>query len=119
MKKTTVIGLTLLLAVALVASAALAGPWGGRFYGMGPGIANLTPEQSSQILALQQANLEKTTPIQQELFAKKMELRNLWLNPSPDLAKVSALQQEIFKLVDELQQESIKLRADILKVINP
>lgn len=105
MKKTAVIGLTLVLAVALVASAALAGPWGGRFYGMGPGIANLTPEQSAKILALQQAHLEKVNPIQQELFTKKMELKSLWLNQNPDQAKINALQQEIFKLVDELQQE--------------
>lgn len=119
MKKTAVVGLILVLAVALVASAALAGPWGGRFYGMGPGIANLTPEQSAKILALQQAHLEKVTPIQQELFTKKTELRSLWLTQNPDQAKINALQQEIFKLVDQLQQESIKLRADILKVINP
>jgi Spy/CpxP family protein refolding chaperone len=119
MKKTAGIVLILVLAVALVASVALAGPWGGRFYGMGPGIANLTPEQQAKILALQQAHLEKVTPIQQELFAKKMELRNLWTNPNPDQAKINALQQEIFKLIDELQQESINLRANILKVINP
>jgi Spy/CpxP family protein refolding chaperone len=119
MKKTAVISLSLVLAVALIASVAFAGPWGGRFYGIGPGIANLTPEQSSQILALQQANLEKAVPIQQELFAKKTELRSLWLTQNPDQAKISALQQEIFNLVDQLQQESIKLRADILKVINP
>ncbi|MGQ9693988.1 MAG: Spy/CpxP family protein refolding chaperone [Thermodesulfobacteriota bacterium] len=119
MKKTAVIVLSLVLAAALMTSAAFAGPWGGRFYGMGPGIANLTPEQSAKILALQQANLEKVNPIQQELFAKKTELRSLWLNPNPDQAKINALQQEIFNLVDQLQQESIKLRADILKVINP
>ncbi len=119
MKKTAVIGLTLVLAVALVASAALAGPWGGKFYGMGPMVPNLTPEQSAKILALQQANLEKVTPLQQELFTKKTELRSLWLTPNPDQAKINALQQEIFKLVDELQQESIKHRTEILKVINP
>jgi Spy/CpxP family protein refolding chaperone len=119
MKKTAVIVLSLVLAAALMTSAAFAGPWGGRFYGMGPVIPNLTPEQSAKILALQQANLEKVTPVQQELFSKKMELRSLWLNQNPDQAKISALQQEIFNLVDQLQQESIKLRADILKVINP
>lgn len=109
----------MVLAATLMASAAFAGPWGGRFYGMGPAVPNLTPEQSAQILTLQQAHLERITPLQQELFAKKMELRNLWTNPNPDQAKINGLQQEIFKLIDELQQQSIKLRADILKVINP
>ncbi|MGQ9638549.1 MAG: Spy/CpxP family protein refolding chaperone, partial [Thermodesulfobacteriota bacterium] len=74
--KKTIVMMSLVLAVALMASVALAGPWGGRFYGVGPMVPNLTPEQSQQILALQQAHLEKITPIQQDLFAKKMELRS-------------------------------------------
>ena len=118
MKKTIVV-MSLVLAVALMASAAFAGPWGGRFYGMGPAVPNLTPDQSQKILALQQSHFEKITPIQQELFSKKMELRGLWLNQNPDQAKISALQKEIFDLVDQLQQESSNLRAEVLKVITP
>jgi Spy/CpxP family protein refolding chaperone len=121
MKKTIVL-MSLVLAVALMASMAsvvLAGPWGGRFYGVGPMVPNLTPEQSKKILALQQANLEKVNPIQQELYSKKLELRRLWLEQNPDQAKINALQKEIFDLVDKLQQESTKLRADVLKVITP
>lgn len=118
MKKT--IGLmSLVLALALMASAALAGPWGGRFYGVGPMVPNLTPEQSQKILALQQAHFEKITPIQQELYSKKLELRRLWLEQNPDQARINALQKEIFDLVDKLQQESTKLRTEILKVITP
>lgn len=111
--------MSVVLAVALLASVALAGPWGGRFYGAGPMVPNLTPEQSQKILSLQQAHLEKITPIQQDLFAKKMELRSLWLSQTPDQARINALQKEIFNLVDLLQQESSNLRAEILKVINP
>lgn len=85
---------------------------------MGPMVPNLTPVQSQQLLALQQAHLEKITPIQQDLFAKKMELRSLWLSQNPDQARINALQKEIFDLVDQLQQESTKLRAEMLKVIN-
>lgn len=118
MKKTIVL-MSLVLAVALIATAAFAGPWGGRFYGMGPMVPNLTPEQSQKVLALQQAHLEKITPIQQDLFAKKMELRSLWLSQNPDQARINALQKEIFDLVDQLQQESTNLRAEMLKVINP
>jgi Spy/CpxP family protein refolding chaperone len=117
--KKTVVMMSMVLVMALVASAAFAGPWGGRFYGVGPMVPNLTPEQSQQILALQQAHHEKITPIQQELWSKKMELRGLWLTQNPDQAKVNALQKEIFELVDQLQQESNNLRAQILKVIAP
>lgn len=118
MKKTIVL-MSLVLAVALVASITLAGPWGGRFYGVGPMVPNLTPEQSQKVLTLQQAHLEKITPIQQELYSKKLELRRLWLEQNPDQARINALQKEIFDLVDQLQQESTKLRTEILKVITP
>lgn len=117
--KRTLATITIVLAVAILASTALAGPWGGRFYGMGPAVSNLTPEQSAQILALQQAHLEKVAPLQETLFKKKMELRSLWVSQNPDQAKINALQKEIFELVDQLQQESSALRAEILKVISP
>jgi Spy/CpxP family protein refolding chaperone len=122
MKKTALIGLTLTLALALVASTALAGPWGGRFqsmHGMGPMLQNLTPEQSSEILHLQQAHQEKVTPIQQQLFTKKMELRTLMFSQNPDQAKAAALQKEVFGLMDQIQQESSNLRMDMLSVITP
>ena len=119
MKKTAIIGLALTLALALVATTALAGPGGGRFYGMGPMLQNLTPEQSSQILALQQAHQEKIAPIQQQLFTKKMELRTLMFGQNPDQATAAALQKEVFGLVDEIQQESSNLRMDMLSVITP
>ncbi len=120
MKTKAWIALSFTLALALVTSAAFAGPWGGKFYGMGPMVHNLTPEQSSRILALQQAHHEKTVPLQQQLFSKKMELRTLMLAPNPDQAKVAALQKEIFDLIDELQQESNNLRAEMLNVLtNP
>lgn len=117
--KKTIVTMSLVLAVALTATVASAGPWGGRFYGVGPMVPNLTPEQSKEILALQQAHLEKITPLQQELYAKKLELRRLWLEQNPDQAKINGLQKEIFDLVDEIQQASIQLRTEILKVINP
>jgi Spy/CpxP family protein refolding chaperone len=118
-KAVTMMGLTLLLT--LMTATAFAGPgmWGGRFYGMGPMLSNLTPEQSAKILALQQAHYEKIAPIQEELWKKKFELRSLWINQNPDQAKVSALQKEIFDMIDQLQQESSNLRAEMVKVITP
>jgi Spy/CpxP family protein refolding chaperone len=109
--------MTVALLVAFVSTSVWAGPWGGRFYGMGPALANLTPEQQSKILALQQAHLEKITPLQEELFKKKMELRTLWTAQNPDQTKINALQKEIFDLIEQLQQESTQLRSEILKVI--
>ena len=86
---------------------------------MGPMLQNLTPEQSSQVLALQQEHHEKIAPIQQQLFTKKMELRALMFSQNPDQAKAAALQKEVFGLVDEIQQESSNLRMNMLTVITP
>ncbi|MCK7515746.1 MAG: periplasmic heavy metal sensor [Desulfobacterales bacterium] len=63
--------------------------------------------------------MKKVAPIQQQLFTKKMELRTLMFSQNPDQAKAAALQKEVFGLMDEIQQESINLRMDMLSVITP
>jgi zinc resistance-associated protein len=123
MKKTTIIALSLTLALALIATAALA--WGpGRGYGMGPGygypaIPNLTAEQSSQIQALQKAHMDEITPLQQDLLKKKTELRSLWLSPTPDQAKITALQKEILNLQAKITEKGTNLKLEIRKVLTP
>jgi Spy/CpxP family protein refolding chaperone len=124
MKKIVVIGLSLTLAVALIAAIAMA--WGPRF---GPGFAggppfagvppfaNLTPEQSSQIQALRDAYLNEIAPIQQQLLAKGTELRSIWSTPNPDPAAVTARQKEIFDLQTQIQEKANNLRLAIQKVV--
>jgi Spy/CpxP family protein refolding chaperone len=123
MKKTTLITVSLTLALALMATAALA--WGpGRGSGMGPGygtpaIPNLTTEQSSKIQALQKAHLDEIAPLQQELFQKRTEIRDLWLAQNPDQAKITALQKEMLNLRSQLQEKGTNLRLEIRKVLTP
>ena len=125
MKKTTIIGMSLVLVVGLMATAALAwGPGYGRGYGTGPGygtpaIPNLTAEQSSKIQALQKAHLDEIAPLQQDLLKKKTDLRSLWLSPTPDQAKITALQKEISNLQSKLQEKGTNLRFEIRKVLTP
>ena len=111
MKKIVIIGLSLILGLGLMAVAVMAqGPGFGRGFGMGPGygppgnfFANLTPEQSAKIQALQQEHLKAITPLQQELLAKGTELRSLSLNPNADPAVIGAKQKEIWDLRSKLQ----------------
>jgi zinc resistance-associated protein len=125
MKKKSIIGASLLLAVALMATAAFAwGPGYGRGFGAGhgygyPAIPNLTAEQSSKIQALQKAHLDETAPLQQDLLKKKTELRSLWVAPNPDQAKITALQKEILNLNSKLQEKGTNLRLEIRKVLTP
>jgi Spy/CpxP family protein refolding chaperone len=131
MRRIVIIGLGVILALALVATIALAwgprfGPGFGRSFGPGPGygsagppIANLTPEQSSKIQALQQAYLKEMAPLQQELLAKGTELRSLWLAPKPDPAVVTAKQKEVLDLQSKLQEKATNLGLEIQKVLTP
>ena len=129
MKKTIIIGLSLTLAFALMATFALAqGPGFGRGYGPGMGygggynssaIPNLTAEQSSKMQALQQAHLTKIGPLQQALLSKRLELRSLWLSPNPDQAAVMAKQKEILALQSQIQEEATNFRLEMRKVLTP
>jgi len=127
MKKIVIIGLSLILAMVLVAAVAMAwGPGFGRGFGMGPGygppdnlFANLTPEQSAKIQALQQAHLQGIAPVQQELLAKGTELRNLSLNPNADPAVITAKQKEIWDLRSEFQEMTNNHRLQIREVLTP
>lgn len=120
MKRVVIIGLSLALALAVVATVAMAwGPGFGRGFGFGPPFANLTAEQSAQVQALQQAYLKEISPLQQELFAKGMELRSVWASPNPDQAVITAKQKEIFNLRSRLQEKAYNLGLEMQKVVPP
>ena len=124
MKKTIIIGLSLVVVLALAATMALArGPgfgrgFGGPSYGSPP-IPNLTAEQSAQIQALRDGFLKETEPLQKELYAKGQELRQLWATPDADVAAIKAKQGEISDLRSELQEKATNLRLEIRKVLTP
>ncbi len=128
MKKTTIVGLGLILVLALVATVALArgpgfGPGFGRFFG-GPAygvppIPNLTAEQSAQIQVLRDGFLKEIEPLQKELYAKGTELRNLWQSPNPDQTTVAAKQKEMFTLRSQIQEKATNLGLEIRKVLTP
>ena len=127
MKKTTIIALTLALAITMGTPAAMAGgPGYGWGRGYGPGYAygtaaipNMTPEQSTKIQALQKAHLDQMASLQQELLRKRSELRSLWLTQTPDQAKITALQKEILNLQSQLQEKGTNFNLEVRKVLTP
>ena len=128
MKKTTIVGLGLILVLALVATVALAwgpgfGPgfgrgFGGPAYGVPP-IPNLTAEQSAQIQALRDGFLKEIEPLQKELYTKGTELRNLWQSPNPDQATIAAKQKEMFNLQSQLQEKATNIGLQVRKLLTP
>lgn len=90
MKKNNIIIMVAVFSLALVASTAMAwGPGSNRGPNVGPGygippVSNLTPEQSSKIQAIREANLNEIVPLREQLYAKRTELRTLWHSQNPD-----------------------------------
>ncbi len=127
MKKTVIIGVSLVLGLGLLAFTVMAqGPGFGRGFGPGPGygpagslFASLTPEQSAKIQSLQQAHLQAIAPIQQELLAKGTELRSLSQDPKADPAVIGTKQKEIWALRSEAQEMTTNLRLQIRQVLTP
>jgi Spy/CpxP family protein refolding chaperone len=125
MKKNILIGMVAGLGLALIASAAMAwGPGYGGGLGYGPRygsppISNLTAEQTTKIRDLQQAQLKDTAPLQQQLLAKRTELRAAWLSQSPDQAKITGLQKDILTLRGQLQDKATNASFEMRKVLTP
>ena len=127
MKKTIIIGLCLTLALALVGAALAWGPGFGPGFGRAfvgpangvPPIPNLTAEQSAQIQALRDGFLKENESLQKELYAKGVELRNLWRSPNPDQAAIAGKRTEIASLQSQLQDKAANLRLEIRKVLTP
>jgi Spy/CpxP family protein refolding chaperone len=127
--------LVLTMAVVLSASLVLAGPggWGrgmgygggGPGMGMGMGMGqggypyagSLTPEQSQKIQALQESFLKEITPLQNQLFTSKTELRTLWSAAKPDKEQIMAKQNEINALRQQLQERATQHQFEIRSIV--
>jgi zinc resistance-associated protein len=128
MKKTW-IGFSVLMALLVTASIALAwGPGYGRGMGYAPASAygclyapnfNLTAEQAGKLTGLQQQFLNESLPIRNELASKTIELRNLMAQPGTDAAKISAKQQEIFALEQKIQEKSLAYQKNARNILTP
>jgi len=115
--------LVIAMAFVLSASFALAGP-GGQGPGVGPGYgwypyaASPTPEQSEEVRVRQEAYLKEITPLQSDLFSKRMELRLLWSAANPDQKKIMAKQREINELQQEIQEIATQHQFEIRKILS-
>ena len=111
------------VAIVLAGTWAFAGPWGwGPGWGMypsGPSGLNVTTEQSTKLQTLREAYLKDVTPLRNQLFSKRAELRLLWTEPNPDEDKIVAEQKEILEIQSQLEERSTALRLETRKVLTP
>jgi Spy/CpxP family protein refolding chaperone len=94
----------------------------GSGYGMGPRWAaslDLTEDQQAQIQAKQEAFQTEVDPLRDKLFSKRMELRNLWAQASPDQSTISVKQTEIQALQNQLQAKATQLQLECRELLTP
>jgi len=127
MKKLMIVMMALFLATAFVMPAdAMRG--GGKGHGSGccngndlsavPGM-NLTAEQKAKITDLRTAHLKDIKPLKDKMHSKAGDLRLLWLEKTPDEAKIRATEKEIRALRDQMQDKRSDYRWATYKVLTP
>jgi Spy/CpxP family protein refolding chaperone len=97
-------------------------------YGSGPGnvedIAaerglDLTAEQKEKINTLREAHLKDLRPLQDQLFIKSRELKDLWLAKTPDRESILMLQREVQALRNRLVEKLTTYRLDAWQLLTP
>ncbi len=123
MKKMNII--TVVMVMVFSAALAFAGP-GGRGMGPGPGMSpyaasnlELTPEQSQKLQALEEAYLKEITPLQNQLFSKKAEMRLLWSQQNYDQEKTTVKQKEINELQQQTQERATQYQFETRNIFTP
>lgn len=117
-----------ILLIGLIATAAFAygggrghGGWfcDGRgmmagFYGL-----NLTADQTAKMDALRDNHWKEVQPLRDKMFAKRNELRSLWLEANPDPAKINAAQKEVQALRGQMDEKRTAFRLSALNLLTP
>jgi Spy/CpxP family protein refolding chaperone len=128
MKKAVTMIVAAVALAAVVASPAMAYRGMRAGYGSGPGNVadmgaglglDLTTEQTQKINDMREAHLKEIKPLQDQLYAKNGDLRNLWLAETPDKEKILALQKEVRNLRDQLTDKMTAYRLEARKVLTP
>jgi Spy/CpxP family protein refolding chaperone len=127
MGKLTITILTTFIVICM-SSLAFGDDWG-RGHGGGPpgkeGDISTIPElklrdeQVLQIKALREAHLREVKPLLDMIGAKRKELKTLWLMTTPNRDKITALQTDIGKLRNVMQDKMIDYRHAIFEILTP
>lgn len=91
-------------------------------FGLNPRIAsalNLTDGQKAQIQARQQAFLEAMSPLCDQLFSRRLELKNLWAKAPPDQAAIVQKQLEIQAIQSEMQDQATRHQLECRRLLTP
>ncbi len=80
---------------------------------------NLTPEQLDRINAIRKSQTETLQPLQEKLNAKRRELRQLWLEPSPDREQIEAMNRDAREIRKKIAEHATGHRTAIFDILTP
>lgn len=95
------------------------GGWGCGMNPDCPAKLNLTDTQRAELQSRQDAFMAEMTPLREELFSKKMELRELWAKADPSQARIAAKQQEIRELQSQMQEKATEYQLGCRQMLTP
>jgi Spy/CpxP family protein refolding chaperone len=134
MKKVSMGFATVLMVLALASTTFAYGWGGGGGRGQARGVCydggyageipmasqlNLSAEQTEKIRVLREAHLKDIKPLRDKMFAKRGDLKLLWLQSNPDEAKIRAAQKDIRNLRDQMQDKRTSQLLAVLQVLTP
>jgi len=80
---------------------------------------NLTPEQQTQMRDLRQKHFDEMTPVREEMFKLRQDLRALWANPQAKAEDIQAKTKEMNALRDQMQDKMVEHRLEARKLLTP
>jgi Spy/CpxP family protein refolding chaperone len=69
-----------------------------------PADLNLSEEQRARIDSRQRAFMDEISTLHDELYSKKMELKDLWATARPDLSAIASKQRKIREISSKIQE---------------
>lgn len=119
-KKTLSASVVAVAMLALMASTALAGPYGnGRGMGPNANAPQLTQEQIAKIEQDRAAFLQGTADLRKQIAVKRVELQTAMAQAKPDQEKFKALSSELIDLRAQLAKERVKYMGDDVSAYGP
>lgn len=79
----------------------------------------LTDEQATKMRDMRAAHLKDVQPLREKMMGMRGELKQLWLQKSPDRGKITATQKEISSLRDQMQEKRTAHRFEMLNLLTP
>jgi Spy/CpxP family protein refolding chaperone len=116
--KTSKISIVAVLALMLTLGLA-ASSWarpGGCGMGGGMGAMNLTPDQAGKLFDLKEKMRNDTAETRKQMMVKHAELAALWKSATPDEKAITAKQQEINALRDQMQAKRTACQLEARKI---